>query len=272
MSCPANARLGQPTTWGARNYGNYRKPQLPRTNRDQEIVSEATKICVTLLTHPVLRLHLFKAQWYKDIWKKIKTLSCWYSLDSSHWVLSDEYPLPRVAVIFPGFLHHFVLTKLATSSIRVNKGSESVWNYQTIRDSAIGNLSFHHWFISLYPQWHRAACIRKEVVKILKPAETFREEKIWSTRAIMIWCRQHSYTPLDPGRNCISLYISCPINFVPFFSALHFRVLLEHWGHLSNSVIFFASDDYSPTDIVKQITLWCGQLNYSNDLSDLCIY
>ena len=35
-------------------------------------------------------------------------------------VLSDEYPCTRVSVIFQVFLHHFVLAKLATSSIRVN--------------------------------------------------------------------------------------------------------------------------------------------------------
>ena len=52
--------------------------------------------------------------------KTIETLSCWYSLESSHWVLSDEYPFARVSVIFQFFLHHFVLAKLATSSIRVN--------------------------------------------------------------------------------------------------------------------------------------------------------
>ena len=32
--------------------------------------------------------------------KTILTLSCWYSLESSHWVLSDEYPYARVSVIF----------------------------------------------------------------------------------------------------------------------------------------------------------------------------
>ena len=31
--------------------------------------------------------------------KIIKTLSCWYSLESSWWVLSDEYPFARVSVI-----------------------------------------------------------------------------------------------------------------------------------------------------------------------------
>ena len=32
--------------------------------------------------------------------KTIKTLSCWYSLDSSRGVLSDEYPCVRVLVTF----------------------------------------------------------------------------------------------------------------------------------------------------------------------------
>ena len=47
-------------------------------------------------------------------------MSCWYSLDNPRWVLSFEYPFARVSVIFQFFLQHFVLAKLATSSIRVN--------------------------------------------------------------------------------------------------------------------------------------------------------
>ena len=35
--------------------------------------------------------------------KTILTLSCWYSLDSSHWVLSYEYPFARVSIIFKVF-------------------------------------------------------------------------------------------------------------------------------------------------------------------------
>ena len=49
--------------------------------------------------------------------KTIFILSCWYSLESSREVLSDEYPCARVSVIFPGFLHHFVFAKLATKSM-----------------------------------------------------------------------------------------------------------------------------------------------------------
>ena len=52
--------------------------------------------------------------------KTIETLSCWYSLDSSWWVLSYEYPYARVSVIFQDFFHHFLLAKSATSSVRVN--------------------------------------------------------------------------------------------------------------------------------------------------------
>ena len=52
--------------------------------------------------------------------KIIQTLSCWYSLDRSHIVLSHAYPYNRVSVIFfKAFLHHFLLPKLA-SSIKVN--------------------------------------------------------------------------------------------------------------------------------------------------------
>ena len=61
-----------------------------------------------LITHwkstlPMLRLLSSKVQECKDILKNISTLSCWYSLDSSHRVLSDEYPYARVSVIFQVF-------------------------------------------------------------------------------------------------------------------------------------------------------------------------
>ena len=50
--------------------------------------------------------------------KTIWTLSCWYSLNSSHWVLTDEYPCARIELISLYILQHFVLTKLATTSIK----------------------------------------------------------------------------------------------------------------------------------------------------------
>ena len=53
--------------------------------------------------------------------KIIQTLSCWYSLESSRGVLSDEYPVARVSVIFPGFSHNFVSPKSATSSVRAKR-------------------------------------------------------------------------------------------------------------------------------------------------------
>ena len=51
--------------------------------------------------------------------KTISTPSCWYSLDSSHYVFSDEYPYARVSVIFRILSHPFVFAKLVTSRIRV---------------------------------------------------------------------------------------------------------------------------------------------------------
>ena len=50
--------------------------------------------------------------------KTIQTLSCWYSLERSRRVLSDEYPFARFSVIFQVFSHDFVLAKSVTSSIR----------------------------------------------------------------------------------------------------------------------------------------------------------
>ena len=58
--------------------------------------------------------------------KTIETLPCWHSLESSRRVLSYEYPFARVSVIFQVFFYHFVLAKLATSSIRVKNGDSRV--------------------------------------------------------------------------------------------------------------------------------------------------
>ena len=53
--------------------------------------------------------------------KTIYTLSCWYPLESSlstfRWV-----PMCQGFSHLSGFLHHFVLAKLATSSVRVKPG------------------------------------------------------------------------------------------------------------------------------------------------------
>ena len=38
-----------------------------------------------------------------------------------HLIAFTEYPYARISVIFQGLLHHYVLAKLATGSIRVNK-------------------------------------------------------------------------------------------------------------------------------------------------------
>ena len=58
----------------------------------------------------------------------IWTLSCWYSLNSSCRVLSDEYPFDRVS----GFLDHCVLAKVATSSIRVSTSAESLYRSHVV--------------------------------------------------------------------------------------------------------------------------------------------
>ena len=50
--------------------------------------------------------------------KTIETLSCWYSLESSHRVLPDE--APEFQYFIHLVLHHFVMAKLANSSQRVN--------------------------------------------------------------------------------------------------------------------------------------------------------
>ena len=48
---------------------------------------------------PMLNLLSSKVQGGKDFWKPAKPLSCWYSLDSSHLVHSDEYPYAWISII-----------------------------------------------------------------------------------------------------------------------------------------------------------------------------
>ena len=45
--------------------------------------------------------------------KIIWTLPCWYSLDSSRWVLSDEYPCVRVSVILQYFFASFCIGQIS---------------------------------------------------------------------------------------------------------------------------------------------------------------
>ena len=53
--------------------------------------------------------------------KIIKTRTFWYWLNSSCWVLSNEYHVPGFLSFFGSLSHHFVKAKLVTSSIRVKK-------------------------------------------------------------------------------------------------------------------------------------------------------
>ena len=57
----------------------------------------------SLLAFSIIRLLLSKAQGRKKSLKTILTRSCWYSLDSSRWALSDEYLCARVSVIMQVF-------------------------------------------------------------------------------------------------------------------------------------------------------------------------
>ena len=62
-----------------------------------------------------------ESQKTEKIMKIIITLSCCYSLESPHWELSDEYPFAMVFSQFQAFCHHFISTKLETSSKRVKE-------------------------------------------------------------------------------------------------------------------------------------------------------
>ena len=66
------------------------------------------------LTLSMLRIPLFKANDAK-IFEKLLNPVIWYQLDSSHRVLSDEYPRARVIVIF----RFFVKAKLGLKKLFV---------------------------------------------------------------------------------------------------------------------------------------------------------
>ena len=72
------------------------------------------------LTLPILRPFSAKAQGRKHFWKPSKP--CHVGI---HWIAFTEYSQMSTMYqgfshFLKGFLHHFVLAKLATSSIRVN--------------------------------------------------------------------------------------------------------------------------------------------------------
>ena len=71
----------------------------------------------------------------------LKTLSCWYSLESSHWVLSDEYPHARVSVIFQLFCiilycPNYPAVGLRRIWLQVAKSAWQVWQTFDIIDYA----------------------------------------------------------------------------------------------------------------------------------------
>ena len=89
--------------------------RFPRSKDTWLVCLEYVRTGVFILV--MLRLLSLKAHGRKV--KNISTLSCWYSLDSSRWVFTDEYRYARVSEMCQVILHHFILTKLDTSSIRV---------------------------------------------------------------------------------------------------------------------------------------------------------
>ena len=70
------------------------------------------------LTLPKLRLLSSKGQG-ANIFESHLNPVILYSLDCPCWALTDEYLFTRVSIIFQNFLHNFVLTRLASSNIRV---------------------------------------------------------------------------------------------------------------------------------------------------------
>ena len=80
----------------------------------------------------------------------VQSTRTWYSLDSSHWVFSDEWPCSRVPGLqsFSGFLHHFVLAKLAVTS-RVRAALTRWWGFVRCSSMQLTQWSSHghHHFV-----------------------------------------------------------------------------------------------------------------------------
>ena len=72
----------------------------------------------------MLRLLSFKAQGCKDFWKKTTSKLCHVSI---YWKALAEYSQTHLPGLQPGFLHDFVLAKVATSSIRVKKSKQNIY-------------------------------------------------------------------------------------------------------------------------------------------------
>ena len=100
----------------------------------------------------MLRLLSSKAQERKrkNFEKTIWTLSCGYSLESSRWALSYEYPFARFSVIFQVFCILFLLAKLATSRIRVKillrVCCMNLWHFWQLENSS----QFMNYFYSIF--------------------------------------------------------------------------------------------------------------------------
>ena len=68
---------------------------------------KALGVLQAVLNPSIAEATFFQSTRMQRFLKAIQTLSHWYSLNSSRWVLSDEYPFARVSVIFLGFCIHF---------------------------------------------------------------------------------------------------------------------------------------------------------------------
>ena len=76
-------------------------------------VNAMTKVTVKLIFSPSNAEATFvQSTRMQSFLKTILTLSCWYSLDSSQWVLSDEYPCVRVSIIF-SFFASFCISQIS---------------------------------------------------------------------------------------------------------------------------------------------------------------
>ena len=105
------------------------------------------------LTLSMLRLLSSKAQGRNDFWKTSKP--CHVGI---HWIALAEYSQMSNHVpgfqSFSGFLHHFVLSKLATTSIKVNPFTPEVYTRSdTHGHTLITKLYLEKYFAESFSSW-----------------------------------------------------------------------------------------------------------------------
>lgn len=113
----------------------------------------------------------------------------------------------RYIIIVYSFILEYKTTNIFIYKDQVNC-QEKLKNYRnaTLQYNVIGQMKWfsHQFLISLnlfiYLQFTRVVFLRWKLIELLGGTDYYKDEPIWSKKKMMLWCRQHGYTPLDNGK------------------------------------------------------------------------